>query len=137
MEYAINQLTTIADCEALLEIAAMDRRDLDYKKVQQNHSYENVSNGSAGIEAELSSVQAQITSNETVISTLPEGNSTRKKLEDENVRLNYKKFLLTGRREKYGALALLEKQYDVATIEMQISENDAFVTAVKGRKEQL
>ena len=137
MGYSVDQISSIADCDVLLEAAAMDRRDLDYKKLQQNHSYENVSNGSAGVEAELSSVQAQITSNETVIATLPEGNVTRKKLEDENVKLNYKKFILGGRKEKYGAIALLQKENVLFGIDRAIAENDSFVTAVSDRKGKL
>lgn len=137
MGYSVDQISSIADCDVLLEAAAMDRRDLDYKKLQQNHSYENVSNGSAGVEAELSAVQAQITSNETVIATLPEGNIVRKKLDDENVKLNYKKFILGGRKERYGAIALLQKETILSGIERAIAENDAFVAAITERKGKL
>ena len=137
MEYSVNQLATIADCDALLEIAAMERRDLDYKKIQENHSYENVSNGSAGVEAEIAASQAKISTNAGIIATLPVGSPTRKTLETENARLTYKMVLLTNRREKYGALGLLQKEYAMLSIDKEIAENDAFVTAIKDRKDHL
>ena len=137
MEYSVEQITTVADCDALLTIAAKERRDLDYKKNQENHSYENVTNGSAGVEADLAANISKLTGNQAIIPTLPEGSETRKKLEMENAKYTYKIAVLTARREKYGALGLIQKQYSLFSIDKEIAENDALVIAINKRKSEL
>jgi len=48
-----------------------------------------------------------------------------------------KKAQLETRREAYGVIAQLEKEMDFALIQHQITEVEAFIEAVKTRKEQL
>ena len=136
MSYSINELTTVADCDALLQIAAMDRKDLDYKRIQQERQYETVTTGTAGIEAELAGVDAEIHGTENALTDMPEG-PIKKTYQSKLVKLNHKKFLLNERRERYGTLALLQKEFALATIDKQLVEITDYVDAITTRKGEL
>lgn len=136
MDYAMNQITTTEDCDSLLEKAALDRRNLEYNKVVETHSYENVSSGTAGVDAELAGVNAMIASLEAALATLPDPASQRK-FEDDLAKQNYKKRQLVSKREKYGVIGLLDKQYSMLCINRSITENDAFVDAINQRKSEI
>ncbi len=50
--------------------------------------------------------------------------------QDRKVKLEYKKFLLENRKESYGAVALLEREVDLARVSKEIIEVDDFITVI-------
>ena len=136
MAYTITALATVADCNALLDIANLDQEDLDFKKTQQERQYRLVTSGSTGIETELAGVISQITGLEAAVANLPEG-PAKQDLDDKLVDLQHKKYLLEKRRRRYGTLALLQKEYAIAGIDKLIAENVSYIDAVTQRKAQL
>jgi hypothetical protein len=136
MIYSLEQLKTAADCDVLLQTAGMEQEDIGFRKLQQERQYKNVTSGTGGAEAELFGVLSEIAGIEAVMATLPEG-VTRKQFESKLVRLNYKKFILQERKDKYGVLALFEKEYEIACIERELSENQSYIDALIKRKNEL
>ncbi|VXB14270.1 conserved hypothetical protein [Flavobacterium sp. 9AF] len=55
----------------------------------------------------------------------------------QKLKLDYKKFLLQNRKESYGVVALLEKELDLARINKEIDEVDAFILAITNHKATL
>ncbi len=136
MSYSINKITTVADCDLLLAWAAKEKADLNFKKLSEERLTNNYSTTSVEIDAELQGVVTEIASTQTVIQTLPAGNSKDEAVK-KKVKLEYKKFLLENRKESYGVVALLEKELDVKRVTLELGELDAFVADITTRKAAL
>lgn len=136
MSYSIAKITTVADCDLLLSWAAKEKADLNYKKISEERLTNNYSETSIEIDAELQSVIAEIAATETVIATLPDGNSKEDAIK-KKTKLEYKKFLLNNRKESYGVVALLEKELDLSRVTLELGEIDAFVAEITTRKAAL
>ena len=136
MSYSTSKITTIADCDLLLAWAAKEKADLNFKKLSEERLTDNYSTTSVEIDAELQAVAAEISATETIIATLPEGNSKEEAVK-KKVKLEYKKFLLENRKESYGVVALLEKELDLTKVTLELAEIDAFTVAITGRKAEL
>ncbi len=134
--YSVSNITTIADCDVLLAMAEKEKSDLSFKKLSEERLVNNYSSTSIEIDAILQSVIAEIAAVTTVISVLPAG-PTKEAEEKRKVKLEYKKFLLETRKESYGAVALLEKELDLARINKQIDEVNAFIAEVNAHKATL
>ena len=136
MSYSVAKITTTADCDLLLSLAAKVKADLIFKRLSEERLTLNYSETSIEIDAELQSVITEIAATETIIAALPAGNSKEDAIK-KKTKLEYKKFLLTNRKENYGVLALLEKELDLERVKVEIDDIDAFVTAVTARKAAL
>ena len=134
--YSVTNITTIADCDVLLNMANKEKADLNFKKLYEQRLVSNYSNTSVEISVFLQGILAEISAVTTVLNVLPEG-PTKDAEEKRKVRLEYKKFLLETRKESYGAVALLEKQLDLERITKQIDEVDAFILAITNHKDTL
>lgn len=134
--YAVSNLTTVADCDVLLNMANKEKADLNFKKLSEQRLVNNYSNTSVEISVFLQGILAEISAVTTVLNVLPEG-PTKDAEEKRKVRLEYKKFLLETRKESYGAVALLEKQLDLERVSKQIDEVDAFILAISNHKASL
>ncbi len=133
MDYSVNNLSTVADCNALLTWAGREKADLSFKKLSDERLTSRIAETSQELDVELQGVLAEISATETIIGILPDG-PTREDAINKKTRLEYKKFLLENRRESYGTVALLEKEMDLARIQVEIDEVDAFISAVEQRK---
>jgi len=136
MSYSISKITTVADCDLLLAWAAKEKADLNFKKLSEERLTNNYSAASIEIDAELQAVITEIASTETVIATLPAGNSKEEAIK-KKVKLEYKKFLLENRKESYGVVALLEKELDLSKVTLELNEIDSFTAAIATRKAEL
>jgi hypothetical protein len=136
MSYSVNKITTVADCDLLLAWAVKEKADLNYKKLSEERLTNNYSETSIEIDAELQSVISEIAATETIIATLPDGNSKEDAIK-KKVRLEYRKFLLENRKESYGVVALLEKELDLTNVTQSLTEIDAFTAAITARKAAL
>ena len=136
MNYSINNLTQVSDCDVLLTWAGKEKAELTYRKISEERLTTKYSSTSLEVEAELQGVLVEITAIDTVIAVLPEGPSKEEALK-KKVKLDYKKFLLEDRKESYGAVALLEKQLDLERVNKEIEEVDAFILAIENHKATL
>lgn len=136
MEYSLEQILTKEDCDMLLEAAAIARQDLDLQKLQQEKQYRSVTTGTTGIDAALMAVVAELSALETVVATLPDG-PTKSEMTTRVMVLGVKKRQLEERREKYGIIALLQKEYAITNIDREIIENTDYINAITTRKDKI
>ena len=136
MNYAVQNLTQVADCDALLAWAEREKADLSFKKLSEERLTSRYAETALELDAVLQGVVAELAATETIITVLPEG-PTKDEALNKKTRLEYKKFLLETRRESYGTVALLEKQMDLGRVEQELAEVDAFMLAVADKKAAL
>ena len=134
--YTVTNLTTIADCDVLLNMANKEKADLTFKKLSEERMVTNYSTTSVEIDVVLQGVLSEISAVNTIVAALPEG-PTKENEEKRKVRLEYKKFLLENRKESYGAVALLEKELDLARVNKQLEEVNLFIDAITTHKATL
>jgi hypothetical protein len=76
------------------------------------------------------------TSVEAVLASMPEG-SVKKGYLARLTKLNFKKFTLEQRKDQYGILALLGKEFEINCTEQELVESTAYIAALEARKLQL
>ncbi|MDN3657241.1 hypothetical protein QWZ08_16445 [Ferruginibacter paludis] len=136
MAYSTAKISTTADCDLLLAMAAKEKSNLDFKKLSDERQKTNYSDNSIEIDAELLAVEAEIAATTTIINTLPEGTSKDDAVK-KKTKLEYKKFLLDNRKEGYGAVALLGKEMELAIVDLELGEIATFTAEVTARKAAL
>jgi hypothetical protein len=136
MNYSLTAITTVADCDAIIDMASLEQEELTFQKTLQERQYRLVTSGSTGVDAELTGIVSEITALETAEANLPEG-PAKQSLTDKLADLRHKKFQLEKRRRRYGIPALLQKEYDITAIEKQIAEHVSYMAAVTQRKGEL
>lgn len=133
MNYSVTTLTKVADCDTVLALIEKEKKDLSHRKLSLERQQENYANTTLEVASEIEVLNAELSAVNTVIATLPNGDT-----KDDNIKrqkkLEYNLFLLTNRKANYGAIALLEKEFDIARIERELEEADAFAAAVTARK---
>ncbi len=135
MDYSIEQITTLADCDMLLAKANDRKDDLAYKLHGENRQFQTILEGSASIEADLAGVSAEISAIESVLPSLSGENL--EEYESKLQKLRHKKFLLEERRERYGVIGLLEQQFEVNSVQRQQAEIDLYIDALNHRRGEL
>jgi hypothetical protein len=129
MNYSFTLITSRHDCEALINIANQAKDDLGFRKLSLERKLRSSTSNSVEVETELISVNAEIAALETVIAGLPEG-TTKEETIVKKKKLEFKAFLLTERKNDYGIVSLVDKEFDIGCIEQQIKEADSFIDAV-------
>src|SRR4051812_44538441 len=112
MAYGLETITEIADCDYLTAEAIKVKKTLEYKKTGLERQQENFTENTVEVSSDLVTKQAELDAVNSVIPTLPEGQT-----KDENVKrqkkLEYEIFLLNDRKGNYGNVALVDKSYDL------------------------
>jgi hypothetical protein len=134
MNYSFNLITLPAQCDSLIKIAERDKRTILARKqslsVRAENSAEDVSHNIA----ELAILNAQVAAHTASIATMPDGPEKEKEITkkmDMEVRI---------RKMNEGELTpmgQLERQYDIAQMDAQLLEIDAFIAAVAAHKATL
>jgi len=136
MDYTTNLLTNRTDCETLISITTLDKEVLSHRKKGLELNRSSSGKNAVDVQAELASVSAEMAALVSILAGLPEG-PVKEEMEIKFKRLDLKKSTLEKRKESYGVLALLEKEYDIACLGKDIEEAEAFITAVKDRMDSL
>src|SRR5215203_3727427 len=133
MSYSTNKITSIADCDLLISMAAKDKANLDFKILSDERQKILYSDNSVEIDADLQATLAELAATETIINTLPDG-PTREDAGKRKIKLEYRQFLLEERKESHGTVALLEKELDLARLALELSEVNTFIAEVTAKK---
>jgi hypothetical protein len=136
MSYTISGLTTVGDCDVLLTSAGKEKADLDFKKLSEERLVNRYATTSVEVDAILQGVLVELSAVNTIIGVLPDGPTKDDEIK-KKVKLEYKKFLLENRKESYGAVALLEKQMDLARVVKELDEVNSFITIITAHKATL
>lgn len=133
MDYSVSTLTAVADCDTVLSLIEKDKKDLAFRKLSLERQQENYANNAIEVSAEIAALSAELAAVNTVIAALPDGDT-----KDDNIKkqkkIEYNLFLLENRKANYGAIALLEKEFNLARVLKELEEADAFAAAVTARK---
>ena len=136
MNYTVSLLTTGPDCQALIDLANREKNTLAYRKTGLERQRQSATLTSQEIESNLLAVTVELQALQSVYDSLPEGAAKQQAL--SNIKKSeYKKFLLEQRKENYGVLALLEKEYDIASIDRGIVETESFIGQVTTRMDEI
>ena len=136
MSYSISNITQVADCDVLLTSAGKEKADLEFKMLSEERLTTKYATTSVEVDAILQGVLVELSAVNTIIGVLPDGPTKDEEIK-KKVKLEYKKFLLENRKESYGAVALLEKQMDLARVVKELEEVNAFITLVTDHKATL
>jgi len=136
MNYSINQLATIADCDAVLVQVQKQKDDLTYAKTTRDRQLAIYGERTVATDASLLAVISEITALQQVVDGLPEG-SVKEDMERKIRRLEYRQTLLSERSEDYDLAALLDRELDVGLIDAELAEIDTFIAAVETHKATL
>lgn len=136
MIYNVSLLTTRPDCQALIDLANREKSTKDYRKEGLERQHQSATITSQEIAASLQAVNAEMQALQHVHDNLPEG-PIKLNMANDITKLVYKKFLLEQRKENYGVLALLEKEFDIASTDRTIAEADDFIDQLTTRMNAL
>jgi hypothetical protein len=131
--YSISKIIQTADCDVLLSWAEKEKADLSFKRLSEERLTTKYATTSVKVDTVLQGVLVELSAIETIIEVLPDGPTKDDEIK-KRVKLEYKKFLLETRKESYGAVALLEKQLDLARLNQEIAEVDVFIGVVKAHQ---
>ncbi|HEX8269471.1 MAG TPA: hypothetical protein VF581_06230 [Flavobacterium sp.] len=137
MNYSLQDLTAVAECDVLLSWAAREKANLSHRKMTDEFNTNKFAQTAQEITNALMGVNAEISANNAVLATVPENSETHEEALNKQTRLTYKKFLLEERRENFGITSLIEKQVDLARTGLELSEMEQFMAAVDERRAAL
>jgi hypothetical protein len=129
-------ITTVADCDLLLSLAAKERSDLEFRKLSVERQRSVYAENAGEVEAELTAVNAELVAVNTVLENLPDGDIKDEQI-TKKMRLELKLRLLHEKKENYGIVALLVKEFGQARLEQELAAAQAFTTAVEARRKNL
>lgn len=136
MSFTTDMISSADDCDLLLSLAAKEKGDLDFRKLSLQRQRSSYAENAVEVEAELQSANSELAALNTIIASLPDGDT-----KDDNVtrqkKLELKQFLLKQKKDDYGAVALLIKEFGQARLEKELLAVQEFTTAVQDRKAEL
>jgi hypothetical protein len=136
MIYSIPLLTTVADCDLVIQAAALQKTDLQFKRYSLEKKRSSSSTTTASIEAQIPGVEAEITAYETVLASLPAGDA-KDEMQSRLTKSKYKLFILLEKRSSYGVIAVLDLELEMGFIDANIAEMDLQTAAVTAHKATL
>lgn len=107
---SILAVTSLTEGNALIADLNQEIEDAEYSVLTEERRIERMTSSALNLDSDLASAQAEKTSYEAVIPTLPAGNPVRGELEDKVVALNFRIFQLENRKERIGRSAIVQAQ---------------------------
>ena len=132
MNFSTLLLKTKDDCNALLATANEDKATLQFRKVTLERHRVTSSGSSISIETDLQMIQAQINVSESIIASIPDGEVKNKEI-TKLMGLNYRKAVLTDRKNSHGVIAVLQTEHDIDCVDKDIAATDSFIEAIQNR----
>ena len=136
MAFTVSVIELVSEADELLRMAERDKRNLELRKSNITVRNQNAAEDVGERKAELAAAQAALAISNTLLTTLPDGDT--KDLEKiKNLELDARVRRLLRQGNKAGAVATLEQDYDVAQLTKQVEIAEAFIAEVKARKAAL
>lgn len=137
MSYSVNLLTTPGDCDAAIAMADSELRDLQHREDNLDYVRANSTESATEVQAEMTSLTAEIDALNTIIPTLAAGTKARKSNEISLRRATNRQAILNDKQDSRGPVALLTRELQLAQVQAQITETTAFKAAVVAHKATL
>lgn len=133
MYNSISALVTVIDCDKVILSAQKEKSSLELRKANLIERQENFAEASVKVEAELAEVNAQLTAVIASLETIPEGAFRESQITDKlGYELQIRK--LNERKEKIGAIAIVEKENQIKRLDQEIVEMTTFISEVETHK---
>lgn len=136
MNYSLNLVTTIADCDALLNMANDEKNTLEYRQTTLNYQLNNQAESSVEFASDLLAATTELQSVEASIAQMTEGDARNAQIR-RKMTLELKIFNMNLRAENYGITSVLSRQMEINQVAQQLEVTDAFIADVEARKLQL
>ena len=136
MIYSTDKLASVADCNTVLSRTTQEKAELQHKLGGLVLETSANDQSLATVNANLISVNAQITGFTAALAALPEG-PEKTDMASRIRKLNDRKENLEERLSKTGSTGLLLTELQRGMLEKQVAEMDVFNTAIEARKAAL
>jgi hypothetical protein len=136
MSYSLQRITTIQDCDLLLDSGNTEKSELEFRILSLQRQKVSYSTNSFEVSTELQLVQNQLAGVNSVLTVLPDGND-KDAATIKKVKYELQLLVLNQRQKSYGNLALIDKELDLARAESQMASIDDYLTQVTARKAEL
>ncbi|WP_046246024.1 hypothetical protein [Hymenobacter terrenus] len=136
MAYSVKLLKTVAECDLALALANDELKTLRHQQQNIDYQRDNTTEIATEVQTELSSLSVDIASLNSLIPTLAEGPTRKRRTKELRIATN-RQAELTERQELRGAVALLKRELALKQVEVQITETEAFKTEVTEHKATL
>ena len=136
MSYNVSQLTTVAECDQLIQSANDTKEDLQFGEVSITRRNNTRLRTATRLAATLATVVAQIDAFTAARDAMPEG-PDKESINSRLRRLNDRMENLEESRSRAGAVALLDSEMEKSMIAAQIGVVDDFIAAIETRKAAL
>jgi predicted nucleic acid-binding Zn-ribbon protein len=136
MSYSFNKLATIAECDMLLDRANLEKEELVHDASGYKLDTTATARSVAQAQADLTSVNVQITAFTAALEALPDGDE-KTKMASRIRRLNDRKENLEERVSNTGNTGLLLIEMRKGLADKQVEALNSFIAGVEARKAAL
>ena len=136
MNYSLEMITTIAECDALLLVAGEDKESLERRRRNLDETIGNFGDRTHNYGTELQATQTLLTTYNAAYDALPEGKN-KATIYLEMKRLEARKAQLEKSVTSYNASSLINKQADFNLLDSQVPVVTAFIAAIQTRRAAL
>jgi hypothetical protein len=136
MAYTLTSLTQVTDCDTLLAMAAKDKKSYEHKIRNLNFDLENSQQSAAERQAKLLIVNSEIAMLDNVIASLAEGQMKEDYITTRMRKLTTQRVLSTP-GNSLTPVSRLDDELEIARLNLQITETEAFIAAVEAHKATL
>ena len=131
MSYSTSGLS-IAVAQKMLAEKQGEKSSLEHKKGNVLYAMDNVDDATTNVQAQLAATNTEMSAIAILIAAMTEG-AEKKTKEREQSRLNTQKLTYEIRLSRSDGETLVDRQHDLAIIDLKITEKDALITALEAR----
>ncbi len=137
MAYSLSKISTKADCDTLIASVQKEKSSLEFQQTTLEHHEEVFENGQASsIDKELAALNTELTGVAAIIDTLDPG-KVKENYVKKQASLTLRQLILTEKKNYYGTVALVQTEFELAQVALQITEASNLIAALQARKEAL
>ena len=136
MPLSVTLLSTQADCDQVLADLDDSRKNLDFRRLQLERNRDNATDRATTLDADIASTEAEVSSLNAVIASLPDGN-TKTEMQNRLRRADFRLFSLQQRKSQFGTTAVVLFESQLNETNLRIGSLDTDIGEVQGRKAAL
>jgi hypothetical protein len=136
MNYSLEKVTTIEQCEALMLLAGKEKDSLDRRRRNLGESISTFDERTGTYGDEMQSVETLLETYAAAYDALPEGKN-KMNINVEIKRLEARKAQLDKIVVGYNTKSLIGKQVDFNLLDSQVPAYDAYIAALLAKRAQL
>lgn len=137
MDYSLEKLTTVAECDALLALAVKDKESAERRRRNLGESIETFSKRLDDLNLELASVQLMLETFTPLYHALREGGKDKIHLTVAVKRLELRRAMLLKKALTCNVHALLSKQMRYNLLDRRVAAMADYITALQTRRTML